>query len=525
MQQSSGLRFLWSLTGLTLALWFAWPWGSELFKVPALVLVLSLAFRPAWAAAWAGSIGRWISRPKVQRGLTVLMVVQALLWILLILIRYYSFQVSVFDAGLHSNILYNLSQGEPLLSYYGVHFLADHFTPSFGLLSLLYLITPSIHWLMLAKGAAFLVCPLIFYRIICALELPHPKATALVVASYWVLFYNPLVSALEYQFQPSNLAPPFVLLAILFWLQRRWLGFWLCLVFVLGFKEHMGALWIGLGAMFFMKEDRRVLGLGLALGGVLAIYLIMFVAMPYFRLGLPPWSGLERVGPFADLLPKAWYLFWLLVPVGFLPLFDWRRALLFMPAVGVNLVSRLPTMYSSHYHYDDLGATLLLVASLLIWRDRREMILQRWGQLSLRLRRFLPPLLLALFIVQWPQSSLRRIQHDWPSAQQWALTEQIQKFTETYGHPRLAVQDDLGPHIEQRNIQVFRQYPEAPCDQKFKYPIAPDWEPEYLLLSPAVSSYGIADLPTCLRALEASDRFESIEGFEPLLVFKRLEEP
>ena len=86
--------------------------------------------------------------------------------------------------------------------------------------------------------------------------------------------------------------------------------------------------------------------------------------MPYFRNFEESWS--MPVGPFQDILGKLIYLFKILIPLGFLPIIFWRFGIIAGPAIGVNLLSSGPKMYSTSYHYDDIPSTLLMVAMVLI---------------------------------------------------------------------------------------------------------------------------------------------------------------
>jgi uncharacterized membrane protein len=105
-------------------------------------------------------------------------------------------------------------------------------------------------------------------------------------------------------------------------------------------------------------------GLLLIAAGIVAIYLIMFQVMPYFRNYEETWSMV--IGPFQDVPAKLLYIFKILIPLSFLPVLFWRIGILAGPAIGVNILSANPSMYSTSFHYDDLSATLLMIAMILI---------------------------------------------------------------------------------------------------------------------------------------------------------------
>ena len=74
------------------------------------------------------------------------------------ILRYFSFDYATWDVGLHSNILYNFSNGEFYSSFLSSHFgfnvnsLADHFSLSMHPIGWLYLLSPSTLWLVTAKS-------------------------------------------------------------------------------------------------------------------------------------------------------------------------------------------------------------------------------------------------------------------------------------------------------------------------------------------------------------------------------------
>ena len=53
------------------------------------------------------------------------------------------------------------------------------------------------------------------------------------------------------------------------------------------------------------------------------------------------------------------------MPLMFLPLIFWKNGIMAMPAIGINLISGVPQMYSSHYHYDDVTSTLLILSAII----------------------------------------------------------------------------------------------------------------------------------------------------------------
>ena len=85
--------------------------------------------------------------------------------------------------------------------------------------------------------------------------------------------------------------------------------------FLLGFKEHLGAVWIGFGFYMVLATPQKKMGLLLIAGGTIAVYMIIFKVMPFYRNYHDSWSMV--IGPFQDIPEKIVYLFKILMPFGF----------------------------------------------------------------------------------------------------------------------------------------------------------------------------------------------------------------
>jgi uncharacterized membrane protein len=116
-------------------------------------------------------------------------------------------------------------------------------------LAILYLWIPSTHWVTLAKTIAFLSVPPLIFQI-CRESFQEKEQAwivTLILGAAWMLFYAPALNSYYYEFQPSALAPPFILYAFLCFQRKQWFVFWIVMIVLLGFKEHLGAVWIGFG--------------------------------------------------------------------------------------------------------------------------------------------------------------------------------------------------------------------------------------------------------------------------------------
>ena len=61
------------------------------------------------------------------------------------------------------------------------------------------------------------------------------------------MLYKPAVRSSFFEFSPSSLAPPLIILSFLLIEKSRWFFFTITMLFLLGLKEHMGVILIGFG--------------------------------------------------------------------------------------------------------------------------------------------------------------------------------------------------------------------------------------------------------------------------------------
>jgi len=443
--------FLW--LWITLLVWWSGLAGRDFFLVPALIFVGIYTYQ-------IRNKQPSIITTKWTNSSYSLFLVHVVLNLAITILKYYSFRWNVWDVGSYSNMLYNISQGRFYSSYLGTHNWGDHFSPSMSPLALFYLWFPSTHWVTLAKTVAYLSVPLLIHKI-CKESFQNKEqawSVTVILGAAWMLFYAPALNSLYYEFQPSALAPPFILYAFLCFQRKLWLRFWFTMIVILGFKENLGAVWIGFGCFMVLATPNKKMGFFLISGGIISIYLIMFHVMPYFRNFEESWS--MPVGPFQDIPGKLIYLFKILIPLGFLPLIFWRFGIIAGPAIGVNLLSSGPKMYSTSYHYDDIPSTLLMVAMVLIVSS---------GSLKLRFweEKKAGQWLLAGWIVcvlgMLPPSPMRELYASIPDKLHRVIRKELIEFDQFSKGEPIAVQTSLGPQFNRTNILAITQDSNGNC--------------------------------------------------------------
>ena len=503
--------------GITLIFWWLGIAGRDIYLLPAIVFLGICIFQIRKGEFLNKSIN-WINDYSNKRCLIAFYWIHVGLYLLITILKYYSFRWNVWDVGSYSNMLFNISQGRFYSSYLGSHNWADHFSPSMSPLALPYLWIPSTHWVTLAKTIAYVSVPPLIYKI-CReyfLEKEQIWKVTVILGLSWMLLYKPALNSLYYEFQPSALAPPFILYAFLCFRRKLWIRFWLTMLFLLGFKEHLGAVWIGFGCFMILATPHKKGGLFLISGGIISIYLIMFQIMPYFRNYADSWS--MAVGPFQDIPEKLIYLFKILIPLGFLPLIFWRLGIMAGPAIGINLLSSdlRPSMYSTSYHYDDISATLLMVAMILIMSSGRRKF-EFWQESKAR------NWLLAGWIVcvlgLLPSSPMRELYAAIPNQSHWDIRKELIEFDQfSKGHP-IAVQTSLGPQFNRTSILAITQDSNGNCAPMQLGISVP--KTEYLVFAKSLNHYLIEDLEQCLKKMMMSSDYESLSGYHHLNIFKK----
>ena len=244
--------------GITFIVWWTGLGGKDLYLLPALIFILIYIYL-IWRNKPLKIPALLRKRFYSKKWMIMIFSVHVVLFLTITILKYFSFSWNVWDVGNFSNKLYNITHGSFYSSYLDAHDWADHFNPSMSPLALLYLIVPSTNWVTLAKTIAYLSVPPLIYKICIELFENKDKAwlVTAILALAWMLVYAPALNSLYYEFQPSSLAPPFILYAFLCFIRKHWLIFWLLMVFLLGFKEHLGSVWIGFGFYMVLATPQK----------------------------------------------------------------------------------------------------------------------------------------------------------------------------------------------------------------------------------------------------------------------------
>ena len=515
------LGTIFALGGAAL-IWFLGIGGRDLYILP-LISWLPFAGWRVWKGKSVFTFN-WSSERSINQAFVYGKWALGIFFLLCCLratLRYLSFQWSIWDSGIFSNIIYNMSQGELWWSHYEVHPWADHFTPSISILAPFFWIYPNFTWIVLAKILSYTLVPLGFWQLAKYQNQQVERAIVLtlLVSSAWLLWYKPTVSSLWYEWQPSCLAPPVIVFCFLWLEKKEWFKFSLGLLFLLGLKEHMGIVPLGFGCyLVLQRKEQFWTGLVLIVLGLTALFSITYGVMPFFRGNQPSWS-VPTLDFWGNIPGKVIYSWKLLFPLAFLPLLYFRIGIMAGPAIGVNLIAAREAMRSNSYHYDDVAGTLLLIAVLVVlstqdWQKYWKFITNRAQQI----------LLLAWLIgtsLLMPSSIGQELKSAWPTAKHFEIHQELSEVKKQYPLDEgVAVQSSLGVHFQQREVNYItgsNQYPcgEEQADQFHQLAL----KRKYWLLAREINFYFIDDLESCVQNLLDEDNFEISNEFTNLILF------
>ncbi|MEK9669047.1 MAG: DUF2079 domain-containing protein [Deltaproteobacteria bacterium] len=503
-------------------IWFLGIGGRDLYLLPLLCWLPFAGWR-----IWKGKaifLITWPSQRLIDRAFSYgkwALGIFFLLFCLRAVLRYLSFQWNIWDSGIFSNVIYNMSQGELWWSHYEVHPWADHFTPSIGILAPFYWIHPHFVWIVLAKILSYTLVPLGFWQVAKNLNQPVERAIALtiLVSSAWLLWYKPTVSSLWYEWQPSCLAPPVIVFCFLWLEKKEWLKFSLGMLFLLGLKEHMGIVPLGFGCYLVLQRKEQLwIGLVLIVLGLTALFSITYGLIPFFRGDQPSWS-VPALDFWGNLPGKFIYSWKLLLPLAFLPLLYFRIGIMAGPAVGVNLIAAKETMRSTSYHYDDVSGVLLLLTVLVIlstqdWQKYWKLLKSRTQQ----------ALLLAWIIgtfLLMPSSVGQELKSAWPTSKHFEIHQELSEVKKQYPlNEGVAVQSSLGVHFQQREVNYIAGSNQYPCGEEQAdrfHQLA--LKRQYWLLAKQTNAFMIEDLEGCISSLEENKNFELISEYHHISLY------
>jgi uncharacterized membrane protein len=275
--------------------------------------------------------------------------------------RHLYFNSTGYDLGIKDQVVWNISQGRWFASSVEVaNVLGDHFQPTMAVLALLYLIYPSVYWLLIFQTIVLALGAIPIYRL-ATRRLQTPLAGLVFAVAYLLHPAIGFINRFDFHWEAAVVLFFLIATDALDSYKPKQATLWLILA--LFSKEEMGLTIAAFGLTAIAKKFTRF-GLSWLIIGLLTSLLTLFVIMPFIRGG--PSDTLERYG-WLGATPLGMVKTMLLHPIYVLRVMILERGHdiklyfkgLFMPVMflsflsPLNLLPALPSMaynlLSSHY--------------------------------------------------------------------------------------------------------------------------------------------------------------------------------
>lgn len=457
---------------------------SKGFSIAArVVLCLSIAY-----AYFLGSydFASWIS---TKRKVRLFCLLQLLGWLMLIPVEFYSFEYNNFDTGIFAN---NITQwretGRYYSSIFGMHAFGDHFTPNLILFAPLFSLWKSFLWLPIVKVLAWAWSIYLLIRFSQDVLGESSRFQYLVPGIY--LLNQFVANTLLMEFQPSCLTIPLIVLAFRLAYKEKIVSLTAVLLVILGFKEHLGVIWISLGLFLMLEKRKPLLGLTLLTLGTFEGLLVYQWLMPLFAGGEVHHNA--RIGPFTGIPKKMTLLMTAIISFGGLPVLARYGLIYSLPGFVLVLMGVDPSMQSFDHHYHDIGFILLACSSILGLRS-----LQNRDYVGIFTPQRIANCVVLLVLSQAIRFPTFYIQREWPSREQIAMHSDLAKiklYIADYSPQEIWTLDHLGPY--------FSELPNLKSISKPELPTPPaESARRVIVISPIVKSYPL--LPSEYQRLES----------------------
>ncbi len=227
----------------------------------------------------------------------------------LVTMRHFSIGTALHDFGIYDQLMYNTIQGRWFeaamfnmdrigyhLRDFDNHFFAEHFIPTFWIVTPFYWLFPHPVTVLMAQTVLLALAAVPVYLI----ALNKLRSPLLGVLFAGLFLMHPLIQQTNIKdIHIDSFAPVFLLGAFAAYLYKRMILFWVLTVLALGVKEEISVNVAAMGAFIFMGErDRKIGAVTFALGAAWFLIVIGWV-MPYFRDGLP----VRQIDRYGHLIP------------------------------------------------------------------------------------------------------------------------------------------------------------------------------------------------------------------------------
>lgn len=223
--------------------------------------------------------------------------------------RHWSIGTALHDFGIYDQLMYNTMQGRWFeagmfnserigynLREFDNHFFAEHFIPTFWIVTPFYWLFPDAVTVLLAQTVLLALGAVPVYLI--ALNKLRSPLVGLAFAMLFLV--HPLIQQTNIKdVHIDSFAPVFLLASFAAYLYKRWILYGVFLLLALGVKEEISVNVAAMGLFILLGERDWKAGLATFAAGVAWFVLVIGVVMPWYRDGLP----VRQIDRYAHLIP------------------------------------------------------------------------------------------------------------------------------------------------------------------------------------------------------------------------------
>lgn len=290
---------------------------------------------------------------------------------LVVLNRFWQFEAFYYDHGLYDSSLWQAAHWQiPYIDHLEtqpIRQFGDHFTPTMYLLTPLYWITFSYEPILIIQNMMIVISAWLIFRLSTNKKLPGLLGFSIMVA--YTLFVGLQNFAIS-NFHADGLALIFLPLSVLFMEKKKWVLFWVSLIFLLGTKQNFAAIGAGLGIYLLVRKEfaRGLITVFLSLIYYLIVVSWIIPLLGYhkylYTVSIP--FNLSLISGLFDSPLKIQTLITSFFTFGWLPFFNPA----FLPVIFQDFFTRFvinsgAARWDLGMHYNVTLAILLAVGSIL----------------------------------------------------------------------------------------------------------------------------------------------------------------
>ncbi len=500
------------MCSLSFVFWFFRWTGADAYIIPLTIIIIIFLFEIK-NKEFSSTINNLFIYDGFEKKYKYMLFALLLNSVLLLCIgysKYNSFEYNVLDLGNFSNILDNFFAGKLHMSYLKKHPFGDHFVPTLLMFTIFYYVKQTSFWLIIIKFISFSIFPLLLYIFGLTVGLPKRLSINLsfILGCAWLFFYRPAINFLYFEFNPSNLSSSFIIISFIFYYKRKWKYFYISLILMLGLKEHLSTVCLGLGICGILTNKYHKVNFSLIIIGSLSLYIIPYIIMSHFNYGGYQHEGL--INPIKDIDLKLKYITYVYGFFLFIPLIFPKYGIISIPSIGINLVSGKQSMYTGCCQYGDVVAPLIFISIILIASDRSN-IKQMRNILAYKVVHVSIIIWIIIFSIQLPENHLIKLIRFIPNAEHRNAAKEIHDFQLLDSKSSLALYDNIGPYFNRLNVELLQ----PPCNTKLDsdYAIVPIFSTRSL--------FGVQN-KQCIDNLDRNESYERETQYVNIAIYKKL---